>query len=379
VLADFDDEVERTEEHASAFASFLARVCMEDKLAPLDREAVGLTLEIAVRWAGDRDKISTHLSEVADLIREADFHRRTEGEAVVGRAHIAGAFRTRERRHGRIEERTREMMHQEVLKIATSGERVGVVNGLSVHQLGGHAFGRPTRITASVSLGRGGILNIEREASLSGSTHDKGVLILGGFLRERYAQDRPLGLQASLAFEQSYSEIDGDSASSTECYALLSQLSGLPLKQSIAVTGSINQKGEIQAIGGANEKIEGFFNVCKERGLDGTHGVIIPEANVRHLALRSEVVEAAKEGKFQIWSASTVDEGIEILTGKPSGERQEDGSYPEGTVNGLVDARLAEMAEEMRLFFEEAALGGDHPPEPEEGGDEGAGEPPAEE
>jgi predicted ATP-dependent protease len=234
--------------------------------------------------------------------------------------------------------------------IDTGGAKVGQINGLSVMELGDFAFGRPSRVTASVGVGREGIVDIERQADLSGPTHTKGVLILGGYLSARYAQDKPLSLAAKLVFEQSYGGVDGDSASSTELYAILSALSGLPIRQSIAVTGSVNQQGEVQAIGGVNEKLEGFFEVCKAKGFTGDQGAMIPASNVENLMLKDEMVKAAEEGTFSIYPARTIDEGIEFLTGVPAGERQPDGSYPAGTVNYLVDKRLRELAEMARDY-----------------------------
>jgi len=234
--------------------------------------------------------------------------------------------------------------------IDAEGEVVGQVNGLAVYAMGDYMFGKPSRITASTSMGRAGIINIEREADLSGSTHNKGVLILSGYLRKKYAQDKPMTMSASIAFEQSYGGVDGDSASSTEIYALLSSLSGVPIRQYIAVTGSVNQKGEIQAIGGVNQKIEGFYDCCRNKGLTGKQGVMIPEANVKDLMLRKDVVEAVKKGKFHIYPVKTIDEGIEILTGKKAGKRKADGTYPKGTINDLVDRKLRELAEGLKSF-----------------------------
>jgi predicted ATP-dependent protease len=256
-------------------------------------------------------------------------------------------------RSNQLEERIRELIEEDTVMVDTEGEVVGQVNGLSIIALGDYAFGRPSRITARTFMGQAGVINIEREAKLSGAIHDKGVLILSGYMGSKYAQDKPLSLSASLCFEQSYSGVEGDSASSTELYSLLSSLSGLPLKQSVAVTGSVNQKGEIQPVGGVTNKVEGFYDVCKVKGITGEQGVIIPHQNVRNLMLREDVVEAVREGEFHLWPVATVDEGIGLLTGTPAGERQPDGSYPEGTVNHLVDRRLQELAEELRKFARE--------------------------
>jgi len=242
------------------------------------------------------------------------------------------------------------MIDRGTLMIDVAGEVIGQVNGLAVYSLGDHMFGKPSRITASTAMGRAGLINIEREADMSGNTHNKGVLILGGYLRKKFAQDKPITMSASIAFEQSYSGVDGDSASSTEIYALLSSLSGVPIKQNIAVTGSVNQKGEVQAIGGVNQKIEGFFDCCRHKGLSGDQGVIIPASNVKDLMLRKDVVEAVKEGKFSIYSVRNIDEGIEILTGNEAGTAQADGTYPKETINFLVDRKLKKLAEGIKKF-----------------------------
>jgi predicted ATP-dependent protease len=249
-----------------------------------------------------------------------------------------------------VEEHLQEMIDRGTLMIDVDGAVVGQVNGLAVYSLGDYMFGKPSRITASTSMGRSGVINIEREADMSGSTHNKGVLILGGYLRKKYAQDKPLTMSGSIAFEQSYSGVDGDSASSTEIYALLSSLSEVPINQSIAVTGSVNQKGEIQAIGGVNQKIEGFFDCCRHKGLTGKQGVMIPESNVNDLMLRKDVIEAVKNGQFRIYPVKTIDQGIAILTGKDAGQKQADGSYPEETINFLVDQKLKSLAEGLKRF-----------------------------
>lgn len=368
VLVDFDEVVPLNEETVMLMARFLSHLVKEDGLSHFTREAVAVLINQAVRVAGDQKKMTAQLSLIADVMRESNFHATQRGADLVDEQDVHSAMNGIRNRHDLMEEKIQESILREILLVSTDGQLVGVVNGLSVYELGAYAFGRPCRITATVSLGRGGILNIEREVELSGASHDKGVLILGGFLRNRFAQDQPLSLEASIAFEQSYSEIDGDSASSSECYALLSSLSGLPIRQDIAVTGSINQLGELQAIGGANEKIEGFYEVCVARGLTGEQGVLIPKSNVQHLALKKEVVEAVRDGRFHVWAASTVDEGIALLTGKDAGELQEDGTYPEGTVNGLISVRLEEMAEEIKSFYGE---GGEDPTADGEGNEPG--------
>ena len=355
VRADFDTAMDKTDESIKQFAAFIKRKTDEDKLRPFDRTGVAALVEHAVRMTGRQEKISTSFPDITDLIREADFYAAQDNSPVIKESHVDKAIDARIFRSNMVEEHIQEMIDRGTLLIDVDGAVVGQVNGLAVYQLGDYTFGKPTRITASTSMGRAGIINIEREADLSGATHNKGVLIMAGYLRKKYAQDKPLTMSASIAFEQSYSGVDGDSASSTEVYALLSSLSGVPIKQSIAVTGSVNQKGEIQAIGGVNEKIEGFYDCCKRLGLTGTQGVIIPEANVKDLMLRKDVVEAVKKGKFHIYPVKTIDEGIEILTDVKAGELQEDGTYPKGTINFLVDQKLRELAEGLKRFGEEEA------------------------
>ena len=322
----------------------------EEKLRALDRTAVAALVEQAVRMSGRQEKISTSFPAVSDLIREADFWAGQENQSVVGEQHVDRAIEARIFRSSLAEERIQEMIDRGTLMIDVVGDVVGQVNGLAVYSLGDYMFGKPSRITASTSMGRAGLINIEREADMSGNTHNKGVLILGGYLRKKFAQDKPITMSASIAFEQSYSGVDGDSASSTEIYALLSSLSGVPIKQNIAVTGSVNQKGEVQAIGGVNQKIEGFFDCCRHKGLSGDQGVIIPASNVKDLMLRKDVVEAVKEGKFIVYAVKNIDEGIEILTGKKAGALQADGTYPEATINFLVDRKLKELVEGIKKF-----------------------------
>ena len=350
VRADFDTSMNKNEESIHQFAQFIKMKKDEDSLRPFDRSAVGALIEHAIRMAGRQEKISTSFPVITDLIREADYWAGQEKEAVTQERHVDKAIEARVYRSNMIEEHIQEMIDRGTLMIDLDGEVVGQVNGLAVYDLGDYMFGKPSRITASTSMGRSGIINIEREADLSGSTHNKGVLILSGYLRKKYAQDKPLNMSASIAFEQSYSGVDGDSASSTEIYALLSSLSGAPLKQSIAVTGSVNQKGEVQAIGGVNEKIEGFYDCCRKIGLTGRQGVMIPESNAKDLMVRKDVVEAVKQGKFHIYSVKSIDEGIEILTDKRAGEKQSDGIYPKGTINYLVDKKLRELAEGLKKF-----------------------------
>jgi predicted ATP-dependent protease len=299
---------------------------------------------------GRQEKISTSFPEVTDFIREADYFAGQKNQKTVGQEHVEAAIAERRYRSSMVEEHIQEMIDRGTLMIDVAGEVTGQVNGLAVYSMGDYFFGKPSRITASTSMGRAGIINIEREADLSGNTHNKGVLILSGYLRKKYAQDKPLTMSASIAFEQSYGGVDGDSASSTEIYALLSSLSEVPIRQYIAVTGSLNQKGEIQAIGGVNEKIEGFFDCCRKLGADTKQGVMIPESNIKDLMLRKDVVEAVKRGRFHIYPVKTVDQGIEILTGKKAGEKNPKGAYPRGSINYLVDRKLKELAEGLKDF-----------------------------
>jgi predicted ATP-dependent protease len=306
----------------------------------------------------DQERLSSRFSVIKDWIEEANYWADRDKAKYINARHVQKAIEERYFRHNLIDEQIREMIARGTIMIDTGGAVTGQVNGLSVYSLGDVLFGRPSRITAKTFMGRGGVINIERESELSGPIHNKGVMILSGYLGWKYAQDKPLSLSASLCFEQSYEGVEGDSASSTELYAILSSLSGVPIRQNIAVTGSVNQKGEIQPIGGVNQKIEGFYKVCEAKGLTGDQGVLIPRLNLKNLMLREEVVEAVRKGQFAIYAAKTIDEGIEILTGTPAGERQADGTYPEGTINYLVDKKLREMAEQMKSF---AA-----PPGPEE-------------
>jgi ATP-dependent Lon protease len=350
VRADFDTAMDKNEQSIRQFAEFVKMASDEEKLKPFDRTAVSALVEQAVRMTGRQEKISTSFPAISDLIREADFWAGEENASVVQEKHVDKAIESKIYRSNLVEQHIQEMIDRGTLMIDMDGEVVGQVNGLAVYSLGDYMFGKPSRITASTSMGRAGVINIEREADMSGNTHNKGVLILGGYLRKKYAQDKPLTMSASIAFEQSYSGVDGDSASSTEIYALLSSLSGIPIKQNIAVTGSVNQKGEIQAIGGVNQKIEGFFDCCRQKELTGAQGVMIPASNVKDLMLRKDVVKAVQDGKFHIHSVQTIDEGIEILTGKPAGKKGSDDTYPEGTINFLVDKKLKDFAEGIKKF-----------------------------
>jgi ATP-dependent Lon protease len=345
VHADFRYTMELDGQHLLAYGQWVAQVCRRENLPHLDRSAVERLVEFGAREAGDRQKISAASAQITDIVREAAYWAHKENSAVVSARHVQTALDQRVFRSNRIEEELREMITQGTVLMDIDGSKVGQVNGLAVLQIGEHSFGRPSRVTASVAMGQAGIVNIERESRLSGAIHDKGLLILSGYLRNRYGQDKPLTLSASLCFEQSYSGIDGDSASSTELYALLSRLSELPVRQDLAVTGSVNQWGEVQAIGGANEKIEGFFDVCKAKGLTGRQGVLVPASNVRNVILRADVLEAIAQGKFHIYPIRTIDEGIALLTGVRAGTVDE-----EGTVNGLVSRRLRELATGLKKF-----------------------------
>lgn len=351
VKADFDFQVEKNKENMMAFAAFIAGTCKECNLRHFDRPGVAKALEYASRIVADQEKLSSRFAQIRELVQEADYWARKDNASLISAEHIEKAVEERFFRHNLPDERIRELIEQGTLVIDVDGAVVGQVNGLSVYSLGDVTFGKPSRITCKTFLGRGGVINIERESQLSGRIHDKGVLILSGYLGWKYAQDSPLSLSASLCFEQSYEGVEGDSASSTELYALLSSLSDVPIRQDVAVTGSVNQKGEIQAIGGVNQKIEGFFQVCKTKGLTGNQGVMIPSRNLRNLMLQREVLDAVQQGKFRVYAVNTVDEGIRILTGVDAGERREDGTYPEGSINYKVDKRLKEMAAKLRHFY----------------------------
>ena len=350
VRADFDTQMARTEENVRDYAAFISKICEEENLKHLDNTAMARVVEHGSRMAEDQEKLSTHFGEIADVIREASYYASLDGSPLVTVTHVKKAIDERFYRSSLVQARIQEMIARDVIKIDISGEKCGQVNGLSVITLGDISFGQPSRITVTIGLGREGLVDIEREAKLGGPIHTKGVLILSGYLTEKYAQDKPLSLAARLVFEQNYSGVEGDSASSTELYAILSALSGLPIQQGIAVTGSVNQMGEVQAIGGVNEKIEGFFEVCKVKGLTGKQGVIIPESNVCNLMLKEEVVAAVGQGKFHIWPVGHIGEGIEILTGVPAGNSLEAGGFAEGTVNERVDRRLRQLAERLVSF-----------------------------
>jgi lon-related putative ATP-dependent protease len=344
VAADFDEHLDRSSASDLLYAQLVGTVARREGLLPFDGDAVGRVIEQCSRVAGDSQKVSTHRRTLSDLLHEADFWAREAAQHAVRAEDVQHAIDAQIRRADRIRQRLLEEILCGTLLIDTQGEKIGQVNGLSVIELANFAFGHPSRITARIRMGKGEVIDIEREVELSGPIHSKGVLILAGFLGARYAADHPLSLSASLVFEQSYGAVEGDSASSAELYALLSALAEVPIKQSFAVTGSVNQHGQVQAIGGVNEKIEGFFDLCKARKLEG-QGVVIPASNVRHLMLRSDVVDAVRAGTFRIYAVETIDEGIEILTGLTAGERDTSGKFPEGSVNQQVEARLVELAE----------------------------------
>ena len=350
VLADFEDEVDRSPESEALHARMIASIVTRDGLKPVDRDGVALVLEHAARLADHAGKLTLLIDQIRDVLAEADYWAADAKRVMITREDIQHALDQKIRRASRMRDRAQEAILQDVSLIDTSGNCVGQVNGLSMLELGEFRFGRPTRITCRVRPGSGKVVDIEREVELGGPIHSKGVLILSGFLAGRYAVDTPMSLFASLVFEQSYGGVEGDSASSAELYAILSALSELPLRQDLAVTGSVNQHGEIQTIGGVNEKIEGFFDICRMRGLTSTQGVLIPAANVQHLMLRRDVIDACGAGKFAIYPVTTIDEGIALLTGAPAGERGADGAYPGRSVNGLIEERLRSFARIRQSF-----------------------------
>ena len=356
VKADFNSQMDRDEKSLQSYTSFISNRCHHEKLRHFDPSGVAAVIEYGARLVDDQDKLSSRFSDIADIVREASFWAGHEQQEVVQAVHVHRAIDEKYYRSNLVEERMREFITEGTIMVDVTGEAVGQVNGLAVIDLGDIRFGKPSRITAKTFMGKGGVVDIERESKMSGRIYEKGVLILSGYLGACYAQERPLALSASICFEQSYEGIDGDSASSTEIYALLSSLANVPLKQGIAVTGSVNQHGAIQPIGGVNQKIEGFFDVCKTKGLTGTQGVMIPIQNVKNLMLRQDVVDAVRQGKFHIYAVSTIDEGIEILTGMAAGVKT-DGSYPENTVNHRVEERLKGFAEGLKKFAEPEAEG----------------------
>ncbi len=353
VQADFESDMKRSKESQDLYATLIARLAKDKNLLPLHRTAVARLIEQATREAGDREKLSLRIREFADLMQEADYLAKKENKTTIIDTDVEKAITASKRRGGRIKDRLFEAMEHGIHYIETQGAKVGQINGLSVLMLGHDFFGCPTRITALTRPGKGKIVDIEREVELGGPIHSKGVMILSSFLSSRYARTIPLSLQASLVFEQSYGGIEGDSASCAELCTLLSSLADMPIKQTLAITGSVSQKGEVQAIGGVNEKIEGFFDLCENRGLSGEQGVIIPASNVRHLMLKKEVVAAMEQGKFSVTAVNTVDEAVEILTGMAAGERDRKGNYPEKSINGRVEATLQAFAKNLQEFDKE--------------------------
>lgn len=342
IKADFDYEIKRSDKVLLEYARVIKKLIKEENLCEFDRSAISELIELSARFAGHKNKLTTRFSKIADLAREANFWALDDGFNVVSAAHVQKAYANALERHGMLEDKITEMIEEQMVLLDTEGERVGQINGLAIYSADFYSFARPTRITATISLGSGSIINVEREAGMSGRHYNKGVLIISGYFRETFGQDLPLSFNANLVFEQSYGTVDGDSASCTEIFALLSALSGLPIKQSIAVTGSLNQKGDVQPIGGVNEKIEGFYDVCKARGLTGNQGVIIPIQNVQELMLREDVIESVRNKKFHIYAIKRVEEGIEILTGRKAGKKTDKG-YEPGTVFDLVEKKLKDL------------------------------------
>jgi lon-related putative ATP-dependent protease len=347
VKADFDSRMDRTDKNIQKYASFVACLCKEEKLLSIDRKGVAKIVEVGSRLAEHQNKLSSRFSDIADLIREASYWASKVNSNIVSEEHVQRAIDEKIFRTNRIEERLREMIMEGTIIVDTAGEKAGQINGLAVLDLGDYSFGKPSRITARTYTGKAGVVNIEREIKMSGKIHEKAILTITNYIGSKYATKKPLSLSASITFEQLYDMVEGDSASCAELYALLSSIAGIPLKQSIAVTGSMDQIGEVQPVGGINEKIEGFFDLCRLTGLDGSHGVIIPNRNVKNLMLKKDVVEAVKEGKFVIYPIQKVEEGLEILTGMQPGEPGDDGTYPEGTINYLVVKRLTEISEAL--------------------------------
>ncbi|MHB8854178.1 MAG: Lon protease family protein [Ignavibacteriaceae bacterium] len=343
VKADFDYEIKRTDEVLVQYARVIKKLIAEENLHEFDKTAIAYLIELGAKYAGQKSKLTTRFSKIADLAREANFWATDDGFDVVNADHVRKAYNLGKERHGMLESKINDMIEEGTVLIDTEGERVGQINGLAVYDADFYSFGRPTRITATVSLGSGSIINVEREAGMSGRHYNKGVLIISGYFKETFGQNLPLSFNANLVFEQSYGTVDGDSASCAEIFALLSTLSGLPLKQSIAVTGSLNQKGDVQPIGGVNEKVEGFYDVCKARGLNKKQGVIIPIQNVKELMLRDDVIEAVRKNNFHIYTIERVEEGIEILTGIKAGKRIVNGDYEPNTVFDLVEKKIKDL------------------------------------
>jgi len=352
IKVEFEESAPRNDENVLRLAKFVHSYCEKEGCLPLDKSAMAKVVEFASRLSDDKEKLSTHFNEIGEIVSEASTWAKLSRKKLITADYVDKALKKRIERIKKYDQKYSEMIEENTLLIDTEGYKIGEINGLTVMSIGDYTFGKPAKITANTYMGKTGVVNVERETQMSGPTHSKGVLILRGYLGEKFAQDFPLSLTASLCFEQLYNGVDGDSASSTECYAILSSLSGIPIKQSIAVTGSVNQKGHIQPIGGVNEKIEGFYNVCKKRGLNGEQGVMIPIQNVRNLHLSDEIIESVKNGKFHVYAISTIDEGIEILTGVPAGKQNKEGKFPSGTINYLV-------YEKLRKYFENSKKNND--------------------
>ncbi|TAK29764.1 MAG: ATP-binding protein [Chloroflexota bacterium] len=350
VKADFGTDMEWSDSHVHKYAAFISGRCSEDGLKHFHRSGVARVVEYGARLIENQDKLSTRFIDIADLVTEASYWASKNGSELVMGEHVDKAIEQKYFRSSLIEDRLQEMIDDGTIMIDVEGEVVGQVNGLAISDMGDYSFGKPSRITARTYVGSGGLVNIEREIQMSGRVHSKGFMILRGYLAGKYAQEKPLSLSASITFEQLYDEVDGDSASSTELYCLLSSLAGVPIKQSIAVTGSVNQRGEVQPVGGVTRKIEGFFECCKAKGLTGDQGVVIPHSNMKNLMLKDEVVQAVREGRFHIWAVRTIDEGLELLTGRAAGEPDAEGRFPEGSIHYLVDQRLHQFAEKMKQF-----------------------------
>lgn len=344
VKVEFDEEAPRTDSNMFKIAQFIHNFCEKEKAPHFNSGAVAKVIEYCSRMVENQTKLSTQLNDITELLGEACTWAKMERAKVVTAEYVKKAIVERTERINKYDQRLIEMIQNGTIMIDTDGQKIGQINGLSVMHIGDYSFGKPAKITANTYMGKSGIVNIEREVELSGTSHSKGVMILSAYIGEKFAQEKPLSLSASLCFEQMYNGVDGDSASSTELYALLSSLSELPIKQSIAVTGSVNQKGEIQAIGGITDKIEGFFGICKLRGLTGEQGILMPYQNIKNLNLNDEVIKAVKEGKFHIYAIKTIDEGIELLTGVPAGKKNKNGEYTVGTVNYLVNEKLKKYA-----------------------------------
>jgi lon-related putative ATP-dependent protease len=353
IKAHLDDQTDRRKSSIRESTQCMARFCEEEGLKHVDRTGMARLIEYSLEVTGNKDKITLKLGAIGDIIKEANYWAHQDKARHINAAHVEKAIENKRYRSNLVEERMQELIEKDIFWVETDGYRVGQINGLSILQTGDYMFGKPGRITANASMGKDSVITIDRESRLSGKIHTKGVIILGSYLRERFAQDKPLALRASLCFEQTYGMVDGDSASSTELFALLSAISNVPIFQGLAVTGSVSQKGEIQPVGGVTRKIEGFYDICKHKGLTGKQGVIIPKKSVRDLMLKREVVGAVKDGKFHIYPINTIEEGVEILTGMKAGKKRKDGTYSKGTLFRLVDDRLRELAEKARDFAKE--------------------------